>query len=73
MVVNIVDTGQQEIFTTGVPALCYYASGMQIGIAKVPGDTATFAGVVGEVLIYNRLLTDGEIMQNYLATKWRYR
>ncbi|MFH1650890.1 MAG: LamG domain-containing protein [Chloroflexota bacterium] len=32
-----------------------------------------FGGVVGEVFIYNRCLTNGEIQQNYLATKGRYR
>lgn len=30
-------------------------------------------GIIGEVRLYNRLLTSGEIQRNYLATKWRYR
>jgi hypothetical protein len=31
-----------------------------------------FDGIIGEVLIYNRILTPAEIQNNYLATKWRY-
>lgn len=30
-------------------------------------------GTIGEVRIYNRILTPLEIQNNYLATKWRYR
>ena len=29
--------------------------------------------IIGEVRIYNRILTPSEIQHNYLATKWRYR
>lgn len=32
-----------------------------------------FKGDIGEVWIYNRVLTLLEIQHNYLATKWRYR
>ena len=32
----------------------------------------TFAGTIGEVLIYNRALTPLEIQRNYQTTKWRY-
>ncbi len=31
-----------------------------------------WGGLVGEVRIYNRVLTPLEIQRNYLATKWRY-
>jgi len=31
-----------------------------------------FQGIIGEVLIYNRVLSAQEILHNYLATKWRY-
>jgi len=30
-------------------------------------------GTIGEVFIYNRLLTPQEIQRNYLITKWKYR
>ena len=32
-----------------------------------------YKGNIGEIRIYNRVLTPQEIQQNYLATKWRYR
>lgn len=32
-----------------------------------------FSGLIGEVRIYNRALTQLEIQHNYLATKWRYK
>jgi len=34
--------------------------------------TLPFDGTVGEVLVYSRALTAGEIANYYLATKWRY-
>lgn len=34
--------------------------------------TAFFSGIIGEVRVYNRALTQQEIQHNYLATKWRY-
>ena len=41
------------------------------------GDFSTQAndleGKVGEVWVYNRVLTPQEIQRNFLATKWRYR
>lgn len=39
----------------------------QSGIAANP-----YKGDVGEFLQYNRALTGGEVMNHYLATKWRY-
>ncbi len=33
---------------------------------------AYLKGTVGEVLVYNRALSATEILNNYLATKWRY-
>jgi len=38
-----------------------------------PNYQDPFAGLIGEVMIYNRALTPQEIQRNYLATKWRYR
>jgi len=32
-----------------------------------------FNGLIGEVRMYNRVLSAVEIQRNYLATKWRYR
>ena len=40
------------------------------------GSTASnffINAIIGEVRIYNRVLTPSEIMRNYQATKWRYR
>ena len=37
------------------------------------GEGAAYANAIfGEARIYNRALTAGEIMRNYLATRWRY-
>ena len=36
-------------------------------------STNQFGGLIGEVRIYNRVLSILEIQHNYLATKWRYR
>ncbi len=33
---------------------------------------ASYGEKIGEVRIYSRLLSISEVMQNYLATKWRY-
>ena len=35
--------------------------------------TSPMAGIIGELLAYNRALTPMEIQNIYLATKWRYR
>ncbi len=35
--------------------------------------TYMWVGIIGEVRIYNRVLTQSEIQYNYQATKWRYR
>lgn len=43
----------------------------EIGIHKAANWP--FAGLIGEVRVYNRSLTPLEIQHNYLATKWRYR
>ena len=49
-----------------------------IGVIANPlyiGNNATFwyfNGPIGEARIYNQALTAGEVMNDYLATKWRY-
>lgn len=50
------------------PATCALAG--VIGSYQKSSDF--FYGTIGEVIIYNRALSAGEIMNNYLATKWRY-
>jgi len=46
-----------------------------IGVTLNRGDLTSYylQGLIGEALIYNRVLTPVEIQHNYLATKWRYR
>ena len=45
-----------------------------LAIGNNPADTNnTFDGLIGEVMLYNRILTPQEIQNIYLATKWRYR
>ncbi len=41
-------------------------------IGNEPGGTRGFDGLIGQVEVFNRALTAGEILHNYLATKWRY-
>ncbi len=45
-------------------------SGLSIGNDAIL--TRDYLGVIGEVWIYNRVLTAMEIRRIYLATKWRY-
>ncbi len=43
-----------------------------IGVWKRQTSVSYFTGVIGELLIYTRLLADAEVQNIYLATKWRY-
>lgn len=44
-----------------------------IGRILAPTPSYPWSGTIGEIRIYHRALTQAEIQQNYLATKWRYR
>ncbi len=37
-----------------------------------PAGSEFFGGILGEVRIINRVLSAGEVMNEFLATKWRY-
>ena len=58
----------------------YYPNSQRNVTAVVPDTTASmdfgkynkFGGYLGPVYIYNTLLTDAEVLQNYDATKWRF-
>uniref|UniRef100_A0A6M3L6E4 Putative lectin/glucanase superfamily protein n=1 Tax=viral metagenome TaxID=1070528 RepID=A0A6M3L6E4_9ZZZZ len=41
----------------------YYSAGVWAGF---------FNGTIGDVLVYNRVLSSGEIVNHYAVTKWRY-
>ncbi len=43
-----------------------------IVIGNREANDRSWDGLIGEVRIYNRMLTPLEIQHNYLATKWRY-
>ena len=49
-----------------------YATARAHSIARNYGGTAFLNGLVGEVWIYSRALSAGEIQHNYLSTRWRY-
>lgn len=49
-----------------------FDSTQNVTIARKSDGIWFLPGTIGEVLIYNRALTAGDIMHNYLATKWRY-
>ena len=42
-------------------------------LGKHSAGVELWGGLIGEVFIYNRALSAGEIQHNYLATKWRFR
>ena len=72
-----VDTsGNMRAYVNGV----YYPNSQRNVTAVVPDTTASmdfgkynkFGGYLGPVYIYNTLLTDAEILQNYEATKPRF-
>ena len=48
-----------------------WAGACRIG-GSIAGGTTYLKGSIGEVRIYNRALTVGEILHNYNATSWRY-
>ncbi len=54
-----------------------YSAGWDTAGHKIGARAATsemfFDGLIGEVWVYNRLLSLLEDQRNYLATKWRYR
>ena len=41
-------------------------------IGEGTGGAEDFAGTIGEVRIYNRVLSASEVSHNYQSTKWRY-
>lgn len=46
------------------------ATNDKIGITRTL--TNDFGGTIGDAKLYNRVLTDAEVLQNYNATKWKY-
>ncbi len=62
-----VDTGTA---TTGTTGMATTTSPYLLG--TVGNLSIHLEGIEGDVLFYNRALSAGEIMNNYLATKWRY-
>ena len=47
-------------------------SGSAPDVGIIAGSSASFNGTIGEVLIYNRVLSASEIIRLYQQTKWRY-
>lgn len=43
-----------------------------IGTDTLANNRFWWDGTKGEIVAYNRVLSDARIMQNFLATKWRY-
>ena len=76
-IAGTIDTsGNMRAYINGV----YYTNDTRNVTAVPPDTTATmtfgksnwFGGYLGPVYIYNTLLTDAEVLQNYNATKWRF-
>lgn len=51
----------------------FTANAQAATISDTRGGFSRLNGTVGEVLLYNRILSDGEIMRIYQQTKWRYK
>ncbi len=64
---NLIGTGNKA---AGGPSTGSAASALTIGDTSEFGNPASMT--LGELRIYNRVLTAEEITRNYLATKWRY-
>ncbi len=72
-------SGLWRFFVNGLP----YTSGIQAGggyqgsnairVGAHVGLTNFWGGTIGEISIFNRALPPGEIQQNYLETKGKYR
>ena len=63
--------GRLVAVTTGTQALTEVLGNITIGAFDDTGGASSGA-TIGEVHLYNRILTPLEIQRNYLATKWRY-
>ena len=56
--------------TTGT--ITYTSPQFNVGFRDVSGTTDPYTGNISQVTIYNRALTQQEVLQNYNATKGRY-
>lgn len=68
--------GIQENISAHFPGLTFGTSlyGLSLGARTTlpnPNDHF-FAGIIGEIRVYNRALSALEVQQNYLKTRWRY-
>jgi hypothetical protein len=74
--VDVLLNGQVVCTPTAQTGDVYYSNDLLI--AKYnnnddgSGNANPLNGMIGEVLIYNRALSAGEIMRDYQRTKWRY-
>ena len=62
----------EQIASATCSALAPTGGATTIGINNALNNYK-FNGLMGEIRLYQRVLTPLEIQQNYLATKWRYR
>lgn len=59
-----------ELYTTGTNTVAFDASGVRVG--RSSGSTYNYAGLLGELVIFNRALSAGERtdVYDYLAARW---
>ena len=67
---NGVESSSYQTQTDGAGARVTDA-GSDLLLGNTPDTTKSYDGIIGEVPIYNRVLTVAEIQNNYPATKWR--
>jgi hypothetical protein len=76
---TVIASGVSTLYVNGVSTYSVtgytYGNGTpsRLGIGADPGGQEPFQGNVASVQIYNRALTTQEILQNYNATKGRFR
>ena len=64
--------GKAEGTPVALGTLYSDASMDRLCLSFIHANRPAFDGIIGEVSVYNRALSAGEIMHNYNATKWRY-
>lgn len=73
------NTPDRRIYVNGVqvandapPGTIVSTAGGRLWLGAIFPGNQNFFGSIGEVRVYNRVLTAPEVQHNYVATKWRY-
>lgn len=77
LAITYIKGGACEVFANGVSkdtGTCENVTPTNVATRLGEGTAGDqdFTGTIGEVRVYNRVLTDGEVLHDYNTTKWRY-